>query len=343
MTGCEQIAIVRHVPLSTLKKRIKHHKGLPEIAPRLVFIRLRYQGMSVVNVAEAVGVSTQTGYNWQERWNAEGLTGLAPKSAGGRPSILTADQKAALREKLQEKGHWTTAEVQHLIQSHFGVTYSLNQVRRILRSFGMYFGKPYPRDYRRPADAEQVLKKKLPRMSKHTVLAFFDECSPQTTANTQRMWSFGCTPLVKNTAKIRVNTFGILAVNGTSIITFRERSKQEDIREVLREFRRANPKKRLIIVLDNFSAHRAILVREFVAKNGSHLVYLPPYSPDLNPIEQVWRAIKREVAATFITGYEHLTATIGEAFEKLVVKRSYWEKWMKTFLSPKYASRLLRE
>ena len=159
MTGREQITIVRHVPLSVLNKRIKHPKGLPEVVPRLVFIRLRYKGMSVVDAAEAVGVSHQTGYNWQKRWNEEGPGGLVPKYAGGHPSKLTDEQKTALLEKLREKERWTTAEVQHLIPSQFGVSYSLDQVRRILKSFGMFFGKPYPRDYRRPRDAEQVLKK----------------------------------------------------------------------------------------------------------------------------------------------------------------------------------------
>jgi putative transposase len=178
-------------------------------------------------------------------------------------------------------------------------------------------------------------------MSKHTVLGFLDECSPQTTANTQRMWSFDHPPLVKNTKKIRANTFGILAVNGTSIITFRERSKQEDIREVLKGYKRANPNKRLIIVLDNFKSHHAVLVRQYAAGNNIHLVHLPPYSPALNPIEQIWRAIKREVLVTFVRDYEHLTATITRAFEKLTMKRRYWEKWVETFLSPKYASRLL--
>jgi hypothetical protein len=62
-------------------------------------------------------------------------------------------------------------------QSSFGVAYSLDPVRRILKSSGMHFGKPYPRDHRRPADAKTILKK-LPRMSKHTVLGFLDECSP---------------------------------------------------------------------------------------------------------------------------------------------------------------------
>ena len=41
--------------------------------PRLLFIRLRYKGVSVVKAADAVGVSRQTGYNRQERWNAEGF------------------------------------------------------------------------------------------------------------------------------------------------------------------------------------------------------------------------------------------------------------------------------
>ncbi len=65
------------------------------------------------------------------------------------------------------------------------------------------------------------------------------------------------------------------------------------------------------------------------------------YSPDLNPIEQIWRAIKREVSATFVRDYEHLTTTIARAFEKLAAKRTYWEKWAETFLSPKYASKRL--
>jgi len=67
MTGREQIAIVQHVPYPVLKKRIKHHEGLTEIAPLPLFIRLRYTGVSVVKAADAVGVSSQTGYNWQER------------------------------------------------------------------------------------------------------------------------------------------------------------------------------------------------------------------------------------------------------------------------------------
>ena len=78
-------------------------------------------------------------------------------------------------------------------------------------------------------------------MSKNTVLGFFDETSPQTTANTQRLWYFKKHRIIKNTSKFRANTFGIYSPNGNSTLIFREHSKKEDVCEVLEEFVDANP------------------------------------------------------------------------------------------------------
>jgi transposase len=47
-----------------------------------------------------------------------------------------------------------------------------------------------------------------------------------------------------------------------------------------------------IVVADNLSAHKAAGVQEAIAATGARLLYLPPYSPDLNPIEQCWSKIK---------------------------------------------------
>lgn len=66
--------VIRHVPMSTLKKRIKHRKGLPEMVPCPVFIQLRYTGMSVVKSADSIGVSGQTDYNWQDHWTRSRLS-----------------------------------------------------------------------------------------------------------------------------------------------------------------------------------------------------------------------------------------------------------------------------
>ena len=68
-------------------------------------------------------------------------------------------------------------------------------------------------------------------MNGDTIIGFFDESSPQTTANTQRMWSFRKPTIYKNTTKLKANSFGFYALNGNSVIDFKERSKKEYVCE----------------------------------------------------------------------------------------------------------------
>ncbi len=159
MVNTEQIEIKRHISAQELKGKIKDYTLQSKILKRLLFINLRYSGLLVPEASEKVGITATTGYHWQERWNLEGYAGLIPQYAGGRPSKLSHNEKEELKKELKLKDHWTTIEVKQLIQLKFGVTYSMDQVRRILHSFDMFFYKPYPQDYRRPPDAEDGLKK----------------------------------------------------------------------------------------------------------------------------------------------------------------------------------------
>ena len=55
-----------------------------------------------------------------------------------------------------------------------------------------------------------------------------------------------------------------------------------------------------VVIMDNLSAHKAAGIRDAIEAQGAHLLYLPPYSPDLNPIEQVFakfKALLRKAAA----------------------------------------------
>jgi transposase len=60
------------------------------------------------------------------------------------------------------------------------------------------------------------------------------------------------------------------------------------------------------IVLDNASFHRCKLVRKVVEAAGCELIYLPKYSPDLNPIEHQWHRIKQRVRKTMTSTTQHL-------------------------------------
>lgn len=48
-----------------------------------------------------------------------------------------------------------------------------------------------------------------------------------------------------------------------------------------------------IVILDNLGAHKVEGVRELIESRGAQLLYLPPYSPDFNPIEQAWSKVKQ--------------------------------------------------
>ena len=75
------------------------------------------------------------------------------------PLNLQKSRRKNYREMLKEEDSWTTKEVQEVIEAEFGVIYSSWQVRRILKSFGMRYARPYQKDYRKPDNAEDTLKK----------------------------------------------------------------------------------------------------------------------------------------------------------------------------------------
>jgi transposase len=64
---------------------------------------------------------------------------------------------------------------------------------------------------------------------------------------------------------------------------------------------------------DNLGAHRSIAVREAVEARGARLIFLPPYSPDMNPIERCWSKIKTALRAAKARTRETLEAAIKQA------------------------------
>jgi len=111
-------------------------------------------------------------------------------------------------------------------------------------------------------------------MDGDVVIGFMDESSPQTTANTQRLWSFGKPTIYKNTDKIKANAFGCYMLNGTSVIDFKDHSKKEDVGEFLITIREKNPCKDIVIFCDNFNSHRANYTKQIAIDRNINLVFL---------------------------------------------------------------------
>jgi len=68
-----------------------------------------------------------------------------------------------------------------------------------------------------------------------------------------------------------------------------------------------------VVVMDNLSAHKVDGVRQLIEATGAKLLYLPPYSPDLNPIEKAWAKIKQILRSIKARCSESLDQAITEA------------------------------
>jgi transposase len=72
-----------------------------------------------------------------------------------------------------------------------------------------------------------------------------------------------------------------------------------------------------VVVMDNLSSHKVRGVRELIEKAGAQVLYLPPYSPDLNPIEKAWSKIKQILRSAKARTKEALETAIAEAIRMI--------------------------
>lgn len=78
-----------------------------------------------------------------------------------------------------------------------------------------------------------------------------------------------------------------------------------------------------VVVLDNLSAHKAPGVRALIEARGCRLVYLPPYSPDLNPIEPAWSKMKTWLRAAQLRTAAELEHAVGQALATVTQQGAY--------------------
>ncbi|WP_256439908.1 MULTISPECIES: transposase [Candidatus Rhabdochlamydia] len=71
-----------------------------------------------------------------------------------------------------------------------------------------------------------------------------------------------------------------------------------------------------VIIMDNASFHNSQLSLEMIKKAGCEVLFLPPYSPDLNPIEIFWANFKRKVQSTLNT-----FSTLSEAIDQAILEK----------------------
>ncbi len=170
---------------------------------------------------------------------------------------------------------------------------------------------------------------------KGDLLGFIDESSQNINSNTQRLLSFEKLKQKKNTMHIKANSIGCFMLNGIDTIAFPLHTKTEDFCKFLMDVRSCNPVNRICLVLDNFATHKAKRVREYAKELNIELIYLPPYSPDLNPLEFLWKSIKRIISTSEIENKQALVETVRDGFFNLTANLSSARMWIPRFLHDK--------
>jgi transposase len=81
------------------------------------------------------------------------------------------------------------------------------------------------------------------------------------------------------------------------------------------------------VVWDNLSVHKTLAVRRMFEKAEVELLYLPPYSPDLNPIEMCWSKLKTSLRTAAARTYEKLSEAISAAIKEITARDA--QNWIR--------------
>lgn len=296
---------------------VRDARSLPsdaQVELRRTAVRLVDEGGSKSAVAGLLSVSRETVGRWVKAHRAGGDRALDARRRGRRPGhtkLTDAEQRkiAALvagknPDQLKLPGFlWTRALVRDLIAQQLGVEIGEDTVGRYLRAWGMSPQKPMRRAYEQSDEAvRRWLEVDYPQIvtqarKERAEILWLDESGLRSDHTAGRTWApVGQTPVTKGTGK-RFKANLIAAISNTGTLRFRvfdERFTGPLFLDFLKRLVKDNKGRKVRLILDGHPAHRARIVRDWVAANPAliELHFLPGYSPELNPAECLNQDVK---------------------------------------------------
>jgi len=106
----------------------------------------------------------------------------------------------------------------------------------------------------------------------------------------------------------------------TACMTVSGATDTEVFRTYVRSVLRPTLRRGDIVIMDNLSAHKSESTLELIEQAGAVVLFLPPYSPDLNPIEKMWSKVKQYLRSVEARTESDLLQTIGSALTKVTAQ-----------------------
>jgi transposase len=269
---------------------------------RMMALRALLLGESFESVYRIFNVAPRTLQRWVARFNARGIDGVIEVKRPGRPRRIGAEHEERLREIFAHpeqagRRHWTARKFHGYLRAELDQEVGYTTLVRWLHEQGFRLKVPQPWPDRQDEAQRQSFVERLQAWlrDEQIDLWFTDEMGVEGDARPRRRWAQKGekTRGTKNGDHIRLNVAGVVCPRTAEVFAMSFTHSDRECFQVFLDQANASvqlQRRRNLLIMDNASWHRCKSIRW----GRFEPVYLPPYSPDLNPIERLWLLIKAE-------------------------------------------------
>ena len=295
-------------------------------------LRKSEKNLSMRGIGRRIGVRHTTVRNWLIRMNAGGLKARFDKKHTGRKRILTEDAKSAIIKMLNcspqdygfVEGSWQLSMVAAVLKKECNVKFKTRTLQRTLHDLGFTYRKSrqIPEKSASPEEQEAFkaeTNRQLMRLKDegYAILSQ-DEAGVKKWSPNGRGWrrkgGDDTTPINFSTKSIKM--LGVLGEDGYHI-QIADSLNSDTFIEFLKSVREKY--KKFALVLDNAAYHKSKKVNNFIESTNGDIVafFLPPHTPQLNPIEVQWRELKRLLAGRCFSTLDDLKSAAWQIISKM--------------------------
>lgn len=310
-------------------QRIKREE-VGRVAMRAHMMLLSDRGLSAFEIADLHDVTHPTVYKWVDRFDEEGPEGLFDREREGRPRKIDDEVEREIEALLQsdptEEGEnasrWTTPRIAEYLKRELGVDVHPETVREALKRLEYSWTRPR-RQLRKGPDSEERLARLAERIGTvdpETTVLFADETEVKRFPPLRRMWQ----PVGEQRAVWVPEQNDDFALYGALDICTGQTYTQAFDRELsdhtiafLKQVQSQTTGK-VLLIWDQASWHTSKQVQTFIGDRDRFETFrLPKRSPEANPMEDLWRELKEQVAACLERSLETLRESCRRYFQNL--------------------------
>jgi len=284
-----------HKEAEGLKARHRQEKNR-KVADRIKAILLSDQGWTYRQIAQALLIDEQSVGRHVDEYKKTGKLGLLN---GGSLGKLNQEQVEELTCHVQNITYLKIADIISHVQKQYGVVYTTQGMTPWMHAQGFSFKKPKGT----PAKADpmkqeafvRVYEKLLDHTPEDEPILFGDGVHPTMATKVSYGWIKTGTnkPIATTASRTRMNLMGALNLeNMQVVIGSYDTIDSQTMVAYFDQIKATYPKApKIHLILDQGSYNTSATTKEAAQKRGIQLHYLPPYSPNLNPIERLWKVM----------------------------------------------------